>query len=77
MPMRLEIAYAIQCRVDARRTKTRPDQLRRLLRKLPGSGVSSLLERSPEDWNAHLGFSSERAVSNAGSCSTRSAFCAT
>jgi integrase len=60
MPMRLEIAYAIQCRVDARRTKTRPDQLRRLLRKLPGSGVSSLLERSPKDWNAHLGFSSER-----------------
>ncbi|MFG1711147.1 tyrosine-type recombinase/integrase [Nonomuraea sp. M3C6] len=60
MPMRLEVAYAIQRRVDERRTKTRPDQIRRLLRKLPGSGATSLLERSPEDWNAYLGFSSER-----------------
>lgn len=60
MPMRLEIAYAIQCRVDERRTKTRPDQVRRLLRKLPGSGVTSLLEHNPESWAAYLGFSSER-----------------
>jgi hypothetical protein len=60
MPMRLEIAYAIQRRVEERRTKTRPDQIRRLLRALPGSGAASLLERSPEEWNAYLGFSSER-----------------
>lgn len=60
MPMRLEIAYAIQRRVEARRTKTRPDQLRRLLRKLPASGVGSLLDRTPDEWNAYLGFSSER-----------------
>jgi integrase len=59
-PMRLEIAYAIQRRVDERRTKTRPDTLRRLLRQLPASGVTSLLDRSPDDWNVHLGFSSER-----------------
>jgi integrase len=59
-PMRLEIAYAIQCRVDARRTKTRPDQIRRLLRKLPGSGARSLLDLSPQEWNNYLGFSSER-----------------
>ncbi len=58
MPMRLEIAYAIQCRVDARRTRTRPDQVRALIGKLPASGVSSLLDRTAEDWNASLGFSS-------------------
>jgi integrase len=60
IPMRLEIGYAIQRRVEARRTKTRPDQLRRLLRKLPASGVGSLLDQTPDEWNAYLGFSSER-----------------
>jgi integrase len=59
-PMRLEIAYAIQCRVDERRTKTRPDTIRRLLRQLPGSGVDSLLDRSPESWMGYREFSSER-----------------
>jgi integrase len=59
-PMRLEIGYAIQRRVDDRRTKTRPDHIRRLLHKLPGSGVRSLLDHSVEQWNAYLGFSSER-----------------
>lgn len=60
MPMRLEIAYAIQRRVEERRTKTRPDQLRRLLRRLPASGVDSLLDQTPDEWHAYLGFSSER-----------------
>jgi hypothetical protein len=59
-PMRLEIAYAIQCRVDERRTLTRPHMIRRLLRALPGGEVDSLLDRSPESWTAYLGFSSER-----------------
>jgi len=59
-PMRLEVAYAIQRRAEARRTKTRPDQVRRLLRKLPASGASSLLDHSIHDWNAYLGFTSER-----------------
>jgi hypothetical protein len=75
MPMRLEIAYAIQRRVDERRTKTRPDTLRRLLNQLPTSGVSSLLDRNPDQWNTHLGFSSNEAASLAGSCSMRSATC--
>lgn len=57
-PMQLEIAYAIQRRVDERRTKTRPDQVRALIGKLPASGVNSLLDRTAEDWNASLGFSS-------------------
>ncbi|MEZ0095744.1 tyrosine-type recombinase/integrase [Streptacidiphilus sp. EB129] len=59
-PMRLEVAYAIQCRVDERRTITRPHSIRRLLRALPASGVTSLLERSSESWTAYLGFSSDR-----------------
>ena len=60
MPMRLEIAYAIQCRVDERRTMTRPHHIRRLLRALPGGDAASLLDRSPESWMSYLGFSSER-----------------
>ena len=63
VPMRLEIACAIQRRVDARRTKTRPDQVRALLRKLAASGASSLLDRSADDWNARLGFSSRHGDS--------------
>ena len=61
MPMRLEIAYAIQCRVDERRTQTRPHQIRRLLRALPGGGVNSLLiidfmnENSPTTMIAAIG----------------------
>ncbi len=60
LPMRFEIAYAIQCRVDERRTITRPHTIRRLLRALPGGGVDSLLDRSPDSWMTYLGFSSER-----------------
>ena len=59
-PMRLEIAYAIQRRVDERRTKTRPDVLRHLLNQLRDSGATSLLERSPATWAVDLGFSTER-----------------
>lgn len=63
MPMQLEIAYAIQRRVDARRTRTRPDQVRALLRKLAVSGASSLLDRPADEWNASLGFSSRHGDS--------------
>jgi integrase len=63
VPMQMEIAYAIQCRVDARRTKTRPDQVRALIGKLPASGVTSLLDRTAGDWNASLGFSSKHGDS--------------
>jgi hypothetical protein len=58
--MRLEIAYAIQCRADERRTITRPHSIRRLLRALPGAGAASLLDLGPEQWMDYLGFSSER-----------------
>jgi integrase len=59
-PMRWEIAYAIQRRVDERRTKTRPESILRLVRALPRSGAVSLLDRTPQDWTAYLGYSSER-----------------
>ncbi|WP_051574075.1 hypothetical protein [Streptomyces sp. PRh5] len=59
-PMRLGIAYAIQCRVDERRTIIRPYSIHRLLRALPGAGADSLLDRSSEQWMSYLGFSSER-----------------
>lgn len=59
-PMRWEIAYAIQRRVDERRTKTRPESILRLTRALPRSGATSLLDRAPEEWTAYLGYSSER-----------------
>lgn len=59
-PMRWEIAYAIQRRVDERRTKTRPESILRLIRALPRAGANSLLDRGPEDWTAYLGYSSER-----------------
>ena len=58
--MRREIAYAIQRRVDERRTKTRPESILRLIRALPGAGADSLLDRDPEEWTAYLGYSSER-----------------
>jgi hypothetical protein len=56
-PMRWEIAYAIQRRVDERRTKTRPENILRLVRALPGhlaagphrgglERLSGLLERA-------------------------------
>lgn len=53
-PMRLEIAYGLQCRVDDHRTKTPAKPLRPLLGLLAGSGTSSLLERPLEDWLADL-----------------------
>ena len=59
-PMRWEIAYAIQRRVDERRTKTRPESILRLIRALPRSGDTSLLDRTPQQWTAYLGYSSQR-----------------
>ena len=54
LPMRLEIAYGLQCRVDEHRTKTLAKPLRPLLVLLADSGAGSLLERSVEDWLAEL-----------------------
>ncbi len=48
--LRLEIGYALQCRVDANRTRTTPRSIKPLLDHLVASGAESLLERPLADW---------------------------
>lgn len=76
-PMRWEIAYAIQRRVDERRTKTRLESILRLIRALPGAGVASLLDRAAADWTIYLDYSSERGYVERRFLPTRSATCTT
>lgn len=54
LPMRLEVAYGLQCRVDDNRSKTPARPLRPLLGLLAASGASSLLQRPLEAWLAEL-----------------------
>jgi integrase len=49
---RLEIAYALQCRSDERRTRTTARSIRPLLRYLAEQRVVSLLDHSPGFWLA-------------------------
>lgn len=48
--LRLEIGYALQCRVDANRTRTTPRSIKPLLDHLVASGAESLLERPLAGW---------------------------
>jgi hypothetical protein len=52
--LRLEVQYALQCRVDANRTRTTPRSIKPLLDHLVATGAESLLERSLADWLAGL-----------------------
>ena len=52
--LRLEIGYALQCRVDANRTRTTPRSIKPLLDHLSATGVESLLDRPFDDWLAGL-----------------------
>ncbi|MFZ1179044.1 MAG: transposase, partial [Mycobacterium sp.] len=52
--LRLEIQYALQCRVDANRTRTTPRSIKPLLDHLSASEVESLLERPLDEWLAGL-----------------------
>ena len=52
--LRLEIGYALQCRVDANRTRTTPRSIKPLLDHLVANGAESLLERPLADWLAAL-----------------------
>ena len=52
--VRLEIQYALQCRVDANRTRTTPRSIKPLLDHLSATGAESLLERPLDDWLAGL-----------------------
>jgi hypothetical protein len=53
-PLRLEVAYGLQCRHDDHRAKTHAKPLKPLLGLLATSGASSLLERPVEVWLAEL-----------------------
>ena len=59
--MRAEFAYGLQRRADEVRTQTRPDQLRRLLKRLP-AGVESLRERDRHEWFDVLGWRDRTSV---------------
>ena len=50
--LRLEIGYALQCRVDANRTRTTPRSIKPLLDHLSANGAESLLDRPLDDWLA-------------------------
>jgi integrase len=50
--LRLEVQYALQCRRDDNMIKTRPTTIRSVASWLAGSGCSSLLDRSEQDWRA-------------------------
>jgi len=52
--LRLEIQYAIQCRVDANRTRTTPRSIKPLLDYLVADGAASLLDHPIEGWLARL-----------------------
>lgn len=48
--LRLELQYALQCRVDRRQSRVRPRDVNPVIRLLARSGAASLLERSPTEW---------------------------
>ena len=52
--LRLEIQYALQCRVDVKRTRTTARSIKPLLDHLAASGVGSLLDRPLDVWLAGL-----------------------
>jgi hypothetical protein len=53
--LRLEVAYALQCRLDERRARLRPGQVARAVKILAASGASSLLHHSLRYWLAKAG----------------------
>jgi integrase len=48
--LRLELQYALQCRRDEEKIQIWPETIRRLVRFLAGSAVTSLLDRSEQAW---------------------------
>ncbi|GFG67772.1 hypothetical protein MKUB_52620 [Mycobacterium kubicae] len=71
--LRLEIGYALQCRVDLNRTRTTPRSIKPLLDHLSATGAESLLDRPLADWLA--GLPAAASVNTARSSVTRSSAC--
>lgn len=53
--LRLEVAYALQCRRDERTTKTAPGVVMVMVRYLAGVAEDSLLERTEDHWRTSFG----------------------
>jgi integrase len=53
--LRLEIGYALQCRRDRPGSKTFPAVVMLLVRALAAANVSSLLERTEDEWRTQIG----------------------
>src|SRR5450759_4991915 len=52
--LRLELAYALQCRLDERTAGLRPAQVARAVKLLAAAGAASLLDHPPDEWVAAL-----------------------
>jgi integrase len=63
--LKLELQYAVQCRVDQRRGKANPSDLAVVLRVAARSGASSLLNWPQATWDAKFAELTPRTVSNA------------
>jgi integrase len=63
--LRLELQYAVQCRVDQRRGKAKPSDLAVVLRVVASSGASSLLDWPQAAWDAKFAEFTPRTISNA------------
>ena len=52
--LRLELAYALQCRLDERAAGLRPAQVARAVKLLAATGAASLLDHPPDEWVAAI-----------------------
>ena len=59
--LRLEVQYALQCRRDDTMTRTKPGDIRAVIRILAASGASSLLAAGEEDWRRQVPASTDRS----------------
>jgi integrase len=63
--LKLELQYAVQCRVDQRRGRAKPSDLAVVLRLVVHSGAASLLDWPQAVWDAKFRAFTPRTVSNA------------
>jgi integrase len=63
--LRLELQYAVQCRVDQRRGRAKPSDLAVVVRVAACSGAGSLLDWPQAVWDATFAELTPRAVANA------------
>ncbi|MEV4019270.1 tyrosine-type recombinase/integrase [Nonomuraea angiospora] len=63
--LKLELQYAVQCRVDERRGRARPDEVSLIVRLAAASGARSLLEWPQEVWDEKFVAFTPRAYGNA------------